>query len=297
MFLIVSFISSDLVWSLCITVLFFFFFFIVYFQEKVHNSICHTATIISNSFMHCGTTSDTFLRYEWTCFCWMQWKFDSVPLYVKQKKKEWGTCTSSCGCAKNRKTGCERLPGWHRVSWVAWGPSNTVIFEREAVRALQKNVPVFEVLAIETLPRDSAFLEDCSHVDSLQVLVTALRSKRASAWTLFTSWFCTCCGEKSMWRARRQNLLRGSCDPASSYTSTSAIQFPIGLPSLQSARSSRFWGWWWRHSRRAVLHLAEGTPDDGAADTTLDRVHGCQSFWREPKKKLRRLLVERRLQR
>ena len=32
------------------------------------------------------------------------------------------------------------------------------------------------------------------------------------------------------------------------------------------------------HSRRAVLHLAEGTPDDGAADTTLDRVHGCWSF-------------------
>ena len=33
------------------------------------------------------------------------------------------TCTTSCGCAQNRKTGCERLPGWHRVSWVAWGPS------------------------------------------------------------------------------------------------------------------------------------------------------------------------------
>ena len=32
---------------------------------------------------------------------------------------QWGTCTSSCGWAKNRKTGCERLPGWHRVSWVA----------------------------------------------------------------------------------------------------------------------------------------------------------------------------------
>ena len=52
------------------------------------------------------------------------------------------------------------------------------------------------------------------------------------------------------------------------------------------------------HSGRAVLHLVEGAPDDGAADTTLDRVHGRRSFWREPKKKLRRLLVEqRRLQR
>ena len=48
------------------------------------------------------------------------------------------------------------------------------------------------------------------------------------------------------------------------------------------------------HSRRAVLHLVEGTPEDGAADTTLDRVYGRRSFWRELKKKLRRLLVEQR---
>ena len=47
------------------------------------------------------------------------------------------------------------------------------------------------------------------------------------------------------------------------------------------------------HSRRAVLHLVEGAPDDGAADTTQDRVDGRRSFWREPKK-LRRLLVEQR---
>ena len=32
------------------------------------------------------------------------------------------------------------------------------------------------------------------------------------------------------------------------------------------------------HSRRAVLHLVEGTPDDGAADTTLDRVHKRRIF-------------------
>ena len=56
----------------------------------------------------------------------------------------------------------------------------TVIFERGAVRALQKNAPVFEVLAIETLLRDSASPEDRSHVGALQVLVTALRSKRPS---------------------------------------------------------------------------------------------------------------------
>ena len=52
------------------------------------------------------------------------------------------------------------------------------------MRTLQKNAPVFDVLAMETLPRDSASPEDCSHVGTLQVLVTALRSKRPSAWTL-----------------------------------------------------------------------------------------------------------------
>jgi len=36
-------------------------------KDIVRNSICHTATVISNAFMHCGTTSDTFLRnnLEW----------------------------------------------------------------------------------------------------------------------------------------------------------------------------------------------------------------------------------------
>jgi 26S proteasome regulatory subunit N2 len=31
-------------------------------KDAVRNSICHTATVIYNSFMHCGTTSDQFLR-------------------------------------------------------------------------------------------------------------------------------------------------------------------------------------------------------------------------------------------
>ena len=94
-------------------------------------------------------------------------------------------------------------------------------FSREKLFELcKKNAPVFDVLDMEMLPKDSASPEDCSHVGTLQVLVTALRSKRPSPWTLFTSWCCTCCGEKSMWRAWRQNLLRGSCDPASSYTPT-----------------------------------------------------------------------------
>ncbi|XP_047130799.1 26S proteasome non-ATPase regulatory subunit 1 isoform X1 [Hydra vulgaris] len=36
-------------------------------KEIVRNSICHSATVIANAFMHCGTTSDTFLRnnLEW----------------------------------------------------------------------------------------------------------------------------------------------------------------------------------------------------------------------------------------
>jgi 26S proteasome regulatory subunit N2 len=31
-------------------------------KDAVRNSICHSATVICNSFMHCGTTSDQFLR-------------------------------------------------------------------------------------------------------------------------------------------------------------------------------------------------------------------------------------------
>lgn len=36
-------------------------------KETVRNSICHTATLVANAFMHSGTTSDTFLRdnLEW----------------------------------------------------------------------------------------------------------------------------------------------------------------------------------------------------------------------------------------
>ncbi|KAG1692304.1 26S proteasome non-ATPase regulatory subunit 1 [Nymphon striatum] len=36
-------------------------------KDSVRNSVCHTATVIANSFMHCGTTSDQFLRdnLEW----------------------------------------------------------------------------------------------------------------------------------------------------------------------------------------------------------------------------------------
>ncbi|XP_027049051.1 26S proteasome non-ATPase regulatory subunit 1-like [Pocillopora damicornis] len=36
-------------------------------KDASRNSVCHTATVIANSYMHCGTTSDTFLRnnLEW----------------------------------------------------------------------------------------------------------------------------------------------------------------------------------------------------------------------------------------
>ncbi|XP_071497720.1 26S proteasome non-ATPase regulatory subunit 1-like [Diadema antillarum] len=36
-------------------------------KDSVRNSVCHNATVIANSFMHCGTTSDAFLRdnLEW----------------------------------------------------------------------------------------------------------------------------------------------------------------------------------------------------------------------------------------
>ncbi|GFO48120.1 26S proteasome non-ATPase regulatory subunit 1 [Plakobranchus ocellatus] len=36
-------------------------------KDGVRNSVCHSATVVANSFMHCGTTSDQFLRdnLEW----------------------------------------------------------------------------------------------------------------------------------------------------------------------------------------------------------------------------------------
>ena len=36
-------------------------------KEAVRNSVCHNATVIANSLMHCGTTCDQFLRdnLEW----------------------------------------------------------------------------------------------------------------------------------------------------------------------------------------------------------------------------------------
>ena len=34
-------------------------------QEAVRNSVCHNATVMANALMHCGTTSDQFLRCYW----------------------------------------------------------------------------------------------------------------------------------------------------------------------------------------------------------------------------------------
>ena len=36
-------------------------------KEQVRQLVCHTATILTNAFMHCGTTMDVFLRdnLEW----------------------------------------------------------------------------------------------------------------------------------------------------------------------------------------------------------------------------------------
>jgi len=36
-------------------------------KDAIRVSICHTATVIANAYMHSGTTSDQFLRWEfWT---------------------------------------------------------------------------------------------------------------------------------------------------------------------------------------------------------------------------------------
>ncbi|OQR68773.1 26S proteasome non-ATPase regulatory subunit 1 isoform 1 [Tropilaelaps mercedesae] len=49
-------------------------------KEAVRNSICHSATVIANALMHCGTTSDTFLRdnLEWLARATNWAKFTAV---------------------------------------------------------------------------------------------------------------------------------------------------------------------------------------------------------------------------
>ena len=51
-------------------------FFISFVQDASRNSVCHTATVIANSYMHCGTTSDTFLRYA------INWISNIVNLFI-----------------------------------------------------------------------------------------------------------------------------------------------------------------------------------------------------------------------
>lgn len=44
-------------------------------KDAIRVSICHTATVIANAFMHSGTTSDQFLRYDYS-------KYFSNPCYL-----------------------------------------------------------------------------------------------------------------------------------------------------------------------------------------------------------------------
>ena len=54
-------------------------------KEAVRNSVCHTATVMANSFMHSGTTSDQFLRdnLEWLSRAtnWAKFTGDIVLLF------------------------------------------------------------------------------------------------------------------------------------------------------------------------------------------------------------------------
>jgi len=52
----------------------------------VRNSVCHNATVIANGLMHCGTTSDQFLRYVHTvslfsCY-WNSFDFLFIHLLI-----------------------------------------------------------------------------------------------------------------------------------------------------------------------------------------------------------------------
>ena len=80
-----------------------FFFILLFTQDAVRNSVCHTATVIANSFMHTGTTSDQFLRYgalfyiqhgvhlylnTSICYLFMNWLYCFL-LLLSRENLEW----------------------------------------------------------------------------------------------------------------------------------------------------------------------------------------------------------------
>ncbi|EEC12281.1 26S proteasome regulatory subunit rpn2, putative, partial [Ixodes scapularis] len=67
-------------------------------KDAVRNSVCHTATVIANSLMHCGTTSDQFLRdnLEWLARATNWAKFTATAsLGVIHKRRRTPFCSEA----------------------------------------------------------------------------------------------------------------------------------------------------------------------------------------------------------
>ena len=60
--------------------------------------------------------------------------------------KEWGTCTSSCGCAKNSKTKRAKLPGWHRLFWGCLRTMRFSYFRERSCPSSAKTLPIVNIL-------------------------------------------------------------------------------------------------------------------------------------------------------
>lgn len=56
-------------------------------KDAIRVSICHTATVIANAFMHSGTTSDQFLRYAFSSFLYRVLR-GQIDLNRSQKLKQ-----------------------------------------------------------------------------------------------------------------------------------------------------------------------------------------------------------------
>ena len=157
-----------------------------------------------------------------------------------------------------------------------------------------KNAPVFEVLAMELLPRDSASPEDCSHVGTLQVfgdyasLKATFRVDAFYELMLYLLW-----GEVDVKGKKAELTARfvWSCLFLHAYKTPSAF-LGCRMPDLLDSEAG-----------------GDALPSCSVTSCRRDsRRRSCRhdsrsrswtsEFWREPKEKLRRLLVEqRRLQR
>ncbi len=97
----------------------------------MRNSICHTSTVICNSFMHCGTTSDQFLR-------------DNLDWLSRATNWAKFTATASLGVIHKVHTDTASILSiWHFITtnflYLTWGQKKG--HEKEALTLMSSYLP------------------------------------------------------------------------------------------------------------------------------------------------------------